>query len=520
MPMQRTVARLLTTVSVAVLLAAVPPVSAQTPSPVQSSPSTDSRSSVAACISSGPVVPGPGQSFPPAAVRPAPSARPVGAWDGTWRRMTAAPIAGRMGAATDTAVWDDRLYVWGGRDAAGKLLDDGAVYDLRKHRWTKLPPSGLVARERFGFDSDNQGITIWGGIDAQGRPLGDGARLLTYPRADHWVELPAAPLTPGPASLSGDVNATFAVTPGAHAGDPPVLAVLDEDDDTLRWDDPSSPDRRRHGDFPAPPVPPGIAYEVASARDELLLLSYQADGTAVASWFTGYWLGEWSDPVSVGLPVSAGCPAVDLPTMAWLRADGGSMVALSTVGAEQGWRTMAPPPADVTPGGMMVWAPRYLVVADALVAYDTVDETWLRLPPLPDGPRTGVSAGWDHGRLYVWGGRTADGRVTDTGWIFTPTLPKGTYRLPGGFRDGYGDCGGVGIDGHPILRMEEHAKPRVWVELGGRRYPAGWPDGFVVRFGDGRAEIIGPDGKVVARDGDDIDTIGLGYCPTGTSFGF
>ncbi len=205
----------------------------------------------------------------------------------------------------------------GGRDARGTLLNDGAVYDIKEHTWVMLPPSGLVARERFGFDSDDRGITIWGGVDATGQPLADGARLVVGRRNESWESLPTAPLTPGPASLSGDINATFAVTPGVAAGDPPRLAVLDSGPgDTLQWDDPSSPDKRAHGDFPVPPVPPGIGYEVASARDALLLLSYQSDGTAVGSWFTGFWLGSWSDPVRVGLPAAQGCPAVDLPWMA------------------------------------------------------------------------------------------------------------------------------------------------------------------------------------------------------------
>jgi hypothetical protein len=298
--------------------------------------------------------------------------------------------------------------------------------------------------------------------------------------------------------------------------------VLDSDQqDTLRWDDPSSPDKQNHGDFPAPPVPSGIAYEIADARDALLLLSYQADGTAISSWFTGFWLGSWSDPVSIGLPAAPGCPAVDLPTMAWMREGDGSVVALAT--SDQGgpgWWALPQPPIGTTTSGELVWSPSDLIVADALLAYDTAARRWLRIPALPDGPRTGVSAGWEDGRLYLWGGRTADGGVSDTGWVFTPKLPRGTYRLPGGYRAGYGDCGGVGLDGPAILRIDRHRKPMVFIEVGRHHFRTTWPAGYTVRFGHGRAAVVGPDGRIVAHDGDDIDKAELAYCFSGTVVGF
>lgn len=97
---------------------------------------------------------------PMASIAPAATPRPVGRWNGTWTRMPDAPIAPRMGAATDYAVGEDRIYVWGGRGADGELLADGAWFDVIEGRWHRLPDAGLVARERFGFDSDGHGLTI------------------------------------------------------------------------------------------------------------------------------------------------------------------------------------------------------------------------------------------------------------------------------------------------------------------------------------------------------------------------
>ena len=169
-------------------------------------------------------------SFPLATVSEAPATRPVGTWDGTWAPMPPAPIVGRSGAASGYAAWEDRFYVWGGRDADGTLLNDGAAFLIEDQAWKALPESPLVPRERFGFDTGQLGLTIWGGVDASGQPLDDGARI-ELSRAKRpkmsWTLLPPAPLTPGPASLSGDYNTTYAVTPGAEPGNPPRFATLD-----------------------------------------------------------------------------------------------------------------------------------------------------------------------------------------------------------------------------------------------------------------------------------------------------
>jgi hypothetical protein len=69
--------------------------------------------------------------------------------------------------------------------------------------------------------------------------------------------------------------------------------------------------------------------------------------------------------------------------------------------------------------------------------------------------------------------------------------------------------------------MSTHDRLRpVNLRIDGRRYPTLWPDGYVVRFRDGRGVVLGPDDRVVARDGDDIDSLDIGYCPTGREFVF
>ena len=95
---------------------------------------------------------------------------------------------------------------------------------------------------------------------------------------------PAGPAGRGPAPERGGQD------PDATAGA------------AIGWDASSEPDVRVNGQIPATPVPPGVAYEVASAGEDLLLLSYQPDGTAIGSWFPRMWPGEWSEPVAIPLP--------------------------------------------------------------------------------------------------------------------------------------------------------------------------------------------------------------------------
>ena len=235
------------------------------------------------------------------------------------------------------------------------------------------------------------------------------------------------------------------------------------------------------------------------------------------------WPGEWSDPERVPLPATNGCPALEVSAFAWLRSGAdGTPVGLFTSDLERtDWQSIGAPPDGTPTGGSLVLGPRHLVVADALLAYDTATETWLSLPPLPDGPRTGVSAAWAYGQLYLWGGRATDGTVLDTGWVFTPTLPADTYRLPDGHRPPWPPaCDLVGYDPklpRAVLRADRDDPALVWFRLGRDRYEAKWPDGYTVRFGEGPAAVLGPDGSIVARAGDRLRDVAMGWCPTGRS---
>jgi hypothetical protein len=304
----------------------------------------------------------------------------------------------------------------------------------------------------------------------------------------------------------------FVTTRPAEPGGPPSFAFsagLGEG-----WRAPSIPPTPQELPIDVPPLPDGIGYEIISARGEgPMLLSYQVDGTALAS--TWHVLDGWSEPVRVPLPASGGgCPAIDTSGIAWIRRStdtDGTSRPVAVVLTDR-WRFLAEPPPDALTHGILVLAPGHLIVPDALLAYDLGADRWLRLPPLPGGPRAGVSAMWAQGSLVVWGGRREDGSLPGLGWTFRPTPAPGTLDLPGDGRDGYGDCGGVGIDDSIRMRASRSDPNLVWFEGPRERIEAIWPDGFRVRFARRGAIVIAGDGRVVARSGDRLREVRQDHC--------
>lgn len=112
-----------------------------------------------------------------------------------------------------TAVWvNDRLCVWGGAESEGESASDvegagsnvGACWNPHEDRWTAISSVGApsVRRDAAGARVAG-GMFIFGGRDALGDALGDGA--IYDPERDVWVELPGS----GPRARYGAVAASF-----------------------------------------------------------------------------------------------------------------------------------------------------------------------------------------------------------------------------------------------------------------------------------------------------------------------
>jgi hypothetical protein len=113
---------------------------------------------------------------------------------GHWTRLPAAPIVGRVEAAT---VWTGKeMLVWGGASANGdKAYADGAGYDPSSGQWRILPPGPLSPRTGAAYVWSGRQLFIWGGYvwrGGQWQVADDGA--LYDPSTNSWQRVAASPL--------------------------------------------------------------------------------------------------------------------------------------------------------------------------------------------------------------------------------------------------------------------------------------------------------------------------------------
>lgn len=96
----------------------------------------------------------------------------------TLPKDTGSPSARSMA----TAVWTGSVVVlYGGVDANGAVLKDGAVYDPGANSWTALPippPTVVISRRSapFGY-YDGTHAVFWGGVNAMGLPVAGADRF-------------------------------------------------------------------------------------------------------------------------------------------------------------------------------------------------------------------------------------------------------------------------------------------------------------------------------------------------------
>ena len=75
---------------------------------------------------------------------------------------------------------------------------------------------------------------------------------------------------------------------------------------------------------------------------------------------------------------------------------------------------------------------------------------------------------------------------------------------------------GCGMAGLTPIRVERDGVSMVFAdEVSGNRLPVVWPSGYSARLMNGRAELLPPDGSVLARDGDVISGLASGAADNG-----
>jgi hypothetical protein len=75
---------------------------------------------------------------------------------------------------------------------------------------------------------------------------------------------------------------------------------------------------------------------------------------------------------------------------------------------------------------------------------------------------------------------------------------------------------GCGLAALTPIRVERDGVSMVFAdEASGKRLQVVWPNGYSARLVDGRAELVPPDGSVLARDGDVISNLAAGAADNG-----
>ncbi len=166
----------------------------------------------------------------------------------TVRRVSTAPIAGRIGPA---AVWDGReMIIWGGSvpkrmpQNGETPFDDGATYNPKSNSWRKLPAAPIKGRAYANVVWTGAEMIVSGG-EADGTALADGAAY--NPHTRRWRRIASAPV-PTMKSITVWTGAQVITVGGLNHGG-----------DTLSYN-PSTNAWRRLSDGPGgitPPYPQG-----------------------------------------------------------------------------------------------------------------------------------------------------------------------------------------------------------------------------------------------------------------------
>ncbi|MGK2852078.1 MAG: hypothetical protein ACSLFN_14385 [Candidatus Limnocylindrales bacterium] len=318
--------------------------------------------------------------------------------EGTWSRMTDAPIEGR---SAYLAIPIDRgVFIWGGTPETAAR--QGAIYDAATDRWTTIAPAPGSGQVRPAAAWTGKEVLIYGGLD------GDAGGFRYDPAADHWSTIAPGPISAGPAV-------------GAWTGD--RFLVVNHDAQAAAWD-PRTGDWER---LPDAPISAGHL-EAAWTGQELIVLA----------------IGEGTNELVEGAVFAPGTgrwrPIAEIPYDGQSLGDAPIWTGAELLfrfhayePARDRWRILEMEGCDLYSGLAGVWTGRLVLSQE--IAFDPVAGRCFTLPAAP--PRTGYSfpeeirthefhtPAWNDGQLMVWSGFTGmDGPgANPDGVLFRPNEP-------------------------------------------------------------------------------------------------
>ncbi len=357
----------------------------------------------------------------------------AGACQGGWVTMSAPPaeFVARSRAAIVTA--GKQVFFWGGQDADGNALDNGAVYDPSTDTWTFLPTDTGTPSARLMASAVWTGtkVIVFGGTDAMGNPLHDGA--IYNPGGNQWT-----PLAP-PASVSRRSSpysywdGTRAIFWGGLATATAGVAKADRFD-LAKWSSSTNAGDPGAIAFPTVGFDGATLYLLGGLLNNVRqdkVYSYKAStdtwtslaqsGLTPRSGGFGVWEGSrlvvWGGRDDNGLcsdgayfaankwtPLSSN--AAPTPRMVTLR--------------RSGWSFEIRPGLIALLGGQISTALTGGLTTDG-ATYDVDTSVWSEIAGWPSTEAHDYGMGvWTGAEFVLWGGRDSDGVVTSTGERWAP----------------------------------------------------------------------------------------------------
>jgi len=269
-----------------------------------------------------------------------------------------------------SAVWTGSVVVvFGGSDATGATpYNDGAVYDPAKNAWVSIPTAGKARSSALAFWDGSRAV-FWGGIGAAGAAVSGADRfdLATW-SSSSVVGDPGAILNPAAAWYGATLYLEGGLIAGARTD-----KVSSYTSDTDAWASPSKNLAARSNAFGAWD---GAGFVVWGGRDDFGLRN---DG----KYLTG---GNWSPLSTSGAPSSR-----------------------MAVPRRHGWMF------ETSPGRLALFGGQTSLTGQGTftttgATYDMVGSKWAAVPAWPSGEAHdyGVAV-WTGDEFVLWGGRTGGG---------------------------------------------------------------------------------------------------------------
>lgn len=323
-----------------------------------------------------------------------------------WRDLAASTTAGFAARRWASSIWTgSKLIAFGGKTLGSNSYysSEGAAYDPVTNSWRMLAASPISGRSEHVAVWSGARMYLWGGRNETYLRMSSGARY--RPSTGVWSRIPSSPHT-----LMCDPQGVWSRSTSELI----VWGCVRSSTNTLK---PSgmayNPSTRTWREIAPAPVAARIWEALVWTGDRMVVW-----GGATPD--QGHRLGDGAeyDPKTdlwVLLPTS---PLGRRHPSAALAADGTKLVVW---GGEQEVTMTSGPFMDVKTDGAI---------------YDTASRTWTSIPPSTAtmARRTGTTAVWGSGRLWIFGGQyfsrngddPRDSTYPDTGMIYEPAT--GTWR--------------------------------------------------------------------------------------------